>query len=182
MADARLHVIIDGNNLMHAVYAHAKRSMAGREALVRMVGRWGAKRSGRVTIVFDGSAPGGGLVQQMGGEVSVRFSGNLTADDVIIEMIHKSSQPSQLEIVSSDGAITYEARYRKCRVCDSGSFVGRIDRGAGRGSGSHGSSPADASPGDSDSKPTPSDLDTDQWLAEFDLDDLDLPDDDAMPL
>jgi hypothetical protein len=178
------HIIIDGNNLLHAVHAHARQSFAGREALTRMIQQWAVKQSPRpprVTLVYDGPPPSAGLERQMQASVAVLFSGILSADDVIIEMIHKDRNPANLEIVSCDGAIIHEARYQKCHTTDSGAFVRRIESVNAPKSAKHPNSARspsrDAAP---DDKPRPPLLSTDDWLTEFNADDIEIPDQDPL--
>ena len=118
------HVIIDGNNLLHAMHQHAPIPAVGRETLVRIVDEWARRGEDKVTIVFDGPPPRPGLAKQMDStRVFVKFSGPVTADDVIVDMVHGARQPSILRVVTSDMAIRYEARYRRCHHLDSVAFV-----------------------------------------------------------
>ncbi len=118
------HVIIDGNNLLHAMHAHAPLPHVGRETLVRVIDGWARKRDDKVTLVFDGPVPREGLARQMSsGRIDVRFSAPQTADDVIVAMIHATKHPATVRVVSSDTAIAREARYRRCHHLDAVSFV-----------------------------------------------------------
>ena len=118
------HVIIDGNNLMYAMHAHAPLPNVGRETMVRVIDRWAQRRGANVTLVFDGPEPGAALRRQMTGvRVSVHFSAPKTADDVIVEMVHELRDPSDVCVVTSDTAIRYEARSRRCGHVDSERFV-----------------------------------------------------------
>ena len=111
------HVIIDGNNLLHAMHAHAPLPAIGRETLVKVIERWAGAREDLVTLVFDGPVPRGGLARQMSsGRIAVRFAAPATADDVIVEMIHHASQPTALVVVTGDTAIRHEARLGACRT------------------------------------------------------------------
>lgn len=120
-------VIIDGNNLLHAMHAHAPLPAVGREKLVRLTTEWASRSRRQATLVFDGPIPREGLAEQMtSGPIAVRFSGPQTADDVIVEMIHGTKNPAKVRIVSSDTAIRREARYRRCRHTDSADFVAEL--------------------------------------------------------
>lgn len=120
----RPHVIIDGNNLLYAMHEHAPIPHIGRVAMAKLIERWAADAGCAVTLVFDGAMPKGGLGQQiLSDRINVRFSAPETADDVIVGMIHRSTAPKEIEVVSSDGAILYEARLRRCATSDSPSFV-----------------------------------------------------------
>lgn len=120
-------VVIDGNNLLHAMHAHAPLPAIGRETLVRIIERWAESVSGEVVLVFDGSVPDGGLAAQMSSKhMAVRFGGAESADDVIIRIIGDARDPGRVRIVSSDKAILHIARHRRCRVTDSVSFTSEV--------------------------------------------------------
>lgn len=119
-----MHVIIDGNNLLHAMHAHAPLPAIGRETLVKVIERWAGQGEDRVTLVFDGPVPWGGLSKQMSSRrIAVRFSGPQTADDVIVDLIHRARDPASVRVVTGDTAIRHEARLRRCRHTDVVSFV-----------------------------------------------------------
>lgn len=163
------HVIIDGNNLLHAMPAHAPLPAVGRETLVRVVERWAARSEGdvaSVTLVFDGPRPQSGMARQMSSDrVSVRFSAPITADDVIVELIQKAFRPDELRVVTSDSAIRHEARLRRCRCTDAAAFARELF-----------ATPAPSSPGvdPSAEKPsTVSESEVREWLDAFGLADGD---------
>lgn len=121
------HVIIDGNNLLFAMGDHAAGATIGRETLVRIIERWASGNNHRITLVFDGPVPPAGMSRQMASRrLTVRFSAPVTADDVIVDMIHAAADPADLRIVSSDSAIRYEARLRRCRETKCATFVGEL--------------------------------------------------------
>lgn len=121
------HVIIDGNNLLYAMRAHAPLPAIGRETLVRVVERWAKQRDDSVTLVFDGPIPHGGLARQMtSSRITVRFSAPMTGDDVIVAMVHRANDPGAVRVVSGDTAIRREARYRRCGHTDVVKFVAEL--------------------------------------------------------
>ena len=118
------HVLIDGNNLLYAMHAHAPIPSVGRETLVRVVERWALRGDDDVTIVFDGPVPHGGLSQQMSSSrIEVRFSAPKTADDIIVDMVQRAGRPDTVRVVTGDTAIRREARLRRCRHTDAAAFV-----------------------------------------------------------
>ena len=120
-------VVIDGNNLLHAMHAHAPLPAIGRETLVRIIERWAQRVGSDVVLVFDGSVPDGGLAAQMSSKhMAVLFGGAESADDVIIRIIGAARDPGRVRIVSSDKAILHIARHRRCRVTDSVSFTKEV--------------------------------------------------------
>jgi len=167
------HVIIDGNNLLFAMHAHAPIPAMGRETLVRVVERWARRGDSKVTIVFDGSVPPRGLAKQMDStRVFVRYSGPKTADDVIIVLVQRARQPGLLRVVTSDTAIRHEAKYRRCRHTDSVAFVEEVF--AAREGADPKTTPVDGAP---DKPRTLSADEADEWLDMFDADDQPSPSD-----
>ena len=164
------HVIIDGNNLLHAMHAHAPIPHVGRETLVRVIERWGRGHDGRITLVFDGPTPRGGLSGQMKSKrLRVRFSAPASADDVIVGMVHQATRPAEIRVVTSDNAIRHEARARKCLHSSAKEFVeelvspGQVDS-------------APAASAETSEKPsgvTPAEAE--QWAELFGMDDDDQP-------
>lgn len=121
------HVIIDGNNLLHAMREHAPIAAVGRETMVRLIERWSKASGSRVTLVFDGPAPRGGFSKQLSPDgVMVRFSAPAPADDLIVTAIGDEKDPTRLRVVTSDTAIRHAAGYRRCRCTDAVSFIGEL--------------------------------------------------------
>ena len=121
------HVIIDGNNLLHAMREHAPIAAVGRETMVRLIERWSRGSGNSVTLVFDGPTPRGGFGKQLSPDaLTVRFSAPATADDLIVAAIGAEKEPTRLRVVTSDTAIRHAAGYRRCRCTDSVSFIGEL--------------------------------------------------------
>ena len=121
------HVIIDGNNLLHAMREHAPIAAVGRETMVRLIERWSRGSGSSVTLVFDGPAPRGGFSKQLSPEgLTVRFSAPETADDLIVAAIGDEKDPTRLRVVTGDTAIRHAAGYRRCRCTDAVSFIGEL--------------------------------------------------------
>jgi hypothetical protein len=122
-----LHVIIDGNNLLYTAYTHAPLPHIGRETLVRIIERWAEQGDDDVTLVFDGPVPRKGLAKQMASSrITVRFSAPATADDVIVSLVHRASDPGAVRVITSDTAIRREARYKRCACTDGVSFMAEL--------------------------------------------------------
>jgi len=119
--------VIDGNNLTHAMHAHAPIPHVGRETLVRIVERWARGVDESVVVVFDGPAPHGPMSRQMVSKrIEVRFSGLQTADDVIVSMIQQVRAPDRLLVVTDDTAIRHEARSHRCRHSGCAAFIAQL--------------------------------------------------------
>ncbi len=120
-------VLIDGNNLLHAVREEGPGPAVGRDTLLRMVERWARTREVRVSLVFDGPSPGGAMLRSLSPDrVRVFFSAPATADDLLVEMIRAAKDPGRVRVVTSDKAIRHEAGIRRCGVCDSPAFVAEL--------------------------------------------------------
>ena len=121
------HVVIDGNNLLHAMRAHAPIPLVGRETMVKVIERWARQGDDRVTLVLDGRPPAGAMAKQMASSrIDVRFSAGKTADDVIVDIIHRAAAPTNLRVVSADTAIKYEAKLRGCAAVSSLDFISEL--------------------------------------------------------
>lgn len=118
------HTLIDGNNLLHAMHAHAPVPNVGRETLVRIVERWAYRGEERITLVFDGAGPHGELARQMASKrIKVVFSAPQTADDVIVEKLRHAKFPLSMSVVTDDQAIGHEARRRRSGHVGCRSFI-----------------------------------------------------------
>jgi len=121
------HVLIDGNNLLHAMHAHAPVPNVGRETLVRHVERWAHRGDQRVTLVFDGAGPQGAMARQMASKrIEVVFSAPRIADDVIVEKLKAARQPLTVSVVTDDTAVAYEARRRRATHIGCRAFIDQM--------------------------------------------------------
>ncbi len=161
------HVIIDGNNLLHAMHGLAPVPSVGRDVLVKRVHQWASASNTRVTLVYDGRTPRQGVAKQMQSRwVTTVFSAPRIADDVIIDMIHNVTAAGSIRIVTSDTAIRREATYRRCRWTSSPAFVEELF-----------AKPPPKTADPPPEKPTNlSPEETQQWLDEFNVDDTGLKD------
>ena len=156
-------VLIDGNNLLHAVRQLGPTRPPGREKLARLIEGWAALTHNQVVLVFDGPAPGGPFGKQMQSQaVEIVFSGARTADDCIVERLQQVNNPSRAKVVTDDTAIRYEARSKQCGLVSTTAFIASLFAAPS----STTSSPPSESPSD---KPTsPSDAERQAWLDIFD--------------
>lgn len=155
------HILIDGNNLLHAMHERAPIPQVGRETMVRVIERWARTGDDDITLIFDGPEPRGGMSQQMASSrIVVRFSAPRTADDLIVAQINRTHEPTQLRVVSDDTAIRHEARRRRCEDVTCAAFIREVfDSGREAGEGSI-TGPREKPSGLSDRE-------TDEWLAIF---------------
>ncbi len=158
-------VIIDGNNLLHAVRVLGPTRPPGRESLLKIIERWAIEHHNVVILVFDGPRPHGAFGEQMRSErIEVLFSGARTADDCIVERLATLPNPDRVLVVSDDTAIQYEARRQRCRSVSTTIFIASLFP---PDSGSVGRAPSAAeSVGDKPSNITQ--RERNEWLASFD--------------
>jgi hypothetical protein len=118
-----MSLIVDTYNVLHTVGVLPP-EIAGvdRAGLAELIGR-SRYRHQRVTLVCDGVAREDAPRGRIGG-VSFRYAGaDRTADDVIAQIIRRSSSPRRLTVVSSDRAVLREARRRRCNLLRSEEFL-----------------------------------------------------------
>jgi predicted RNA-binding protein with PIN domain len=127
--------LIDGYNLLHAM--GVLRGRAGPQGLEKarqrllglLLGALGAEAS-NATVVFDAAgAPAGIKDEQEYQGIHVRFAVHQEqADDLIEELIQRSSAPKQLTVVSDDHRLQQAARRRHCPVLGCLDFVEELER------------------------------------------------------
>ena len=105
------HLIVDGNNAMHAVPQLAKilekdRQLA-RDDLVRMLEPLQARENGLLTVVFDGRGGKTALSKHRGNEnYSIIYSSSFQgADGVIERMLMAAEFPERITVSTNDTLI-----------------------------------------------------------------------------
>jgi len=122
--------LVDGNNLLGLATGKSRPSeQERRELLRRIADRLRAER-GRVLVVFDGPSESGRSESALG-TLTVRYSGNRSADDVIVEAASRSRAPADQFVVTDDRALAARAREAGARTLPAGTFLDRISRPAG---------------------------------------------------
>jgi len=117
-------IYIDGNNLWHAMQAGGNRRAIGRQQLVVLLDRWACAGGDQVTVVFDGPTPPDGMSAQMRTpRIRTRFSGHVTADEVLVGMIEQAKDPGRVCVVTGDRAIQHAARARRCATVTANEFI-----------------------------------------------------------
>jgi predicted RNA-binding protein with PIN domain len=123
----RLHYILDGYNIIHAIPS-LKRTLvhdaeSARELLIHSAGQYCITKKIRCTIVFDGVAPDNDRKEPSHAPIHVVYSSPLTADAKIKQMIEHSKRRSLLVIISSDREILRYAQVCSCQSHTSGHFA-----------------------------------------------------------
>ena len=155
-------IIIDGYNVLHTSrWLSSSWKGADRQRLCRLLGELAKYRAEKITVVFDALPAEPDLGRAEPPPLKVIFSGHgRTADEVIIQMINKSTGPRDLTVVSSDRQIRAAAKRRGCKIRQAGEFI-RIAAGE-LAQENIIREPAEKQKGLSQSQ-------TKQWLAEFGL-------------
>ncbi|MHC4425789.1 MAG: NYN domain-containing protein [Planctomycetota bacterium] len=122
--------IIDGHNLLHAVYKTEQDSESVSDVgLCRIVGRY-LKLIGRAgEMIFDGTGPRDKSDFDNISNLEVFFAGLGTDTDTLIEdKISISTAPKRLTIVSSDRRLRKAARARKATAVKSEDFWNSVQK------------------------------------------------------
>jgi hypothetical protein len=101
-------VIIDGNNLLHSLPSDQRQRSSVRRQALETVRHEGVK----LTVVFDGPPPTGSPALEHLGQVSVRYAGRSSADDVIVDLLRSSNRAADWVVVTDDHAL--RDRVREC--------------------------------------------------------------------
>jgi len=117
-------VLIDGNNLLFAARDADPERPPSRSTLCLRLAEWARRTGEKITVVFDGPAPGGGLARQIGsGPVAVCYSGpGRSADELLAHILESDSAARRLLVVSSDREVGRAARRRRARTVRSDAF------------------------------------------------------------
>jgi len=99
-------IAVDGNNLLH----HLPPSQRTRAEVRRRALEIVRNETVQVVVVFDGPPPQGSPETEHLGRVTVRYSGAVSADDVILGIIPGGRGASQWVVVTDDRALGARAR------------------------------------------------------------------------
>ncbi len=165
---ARSMWVIDGYNVLFARRDPGER-MDGRElererdALVSLVTRFLAARSGRAVIVFDGTqaSSAGKSTSRPGDRVEVIFSSpGSRADDTIIGIVMHAKSPGGVTVVSSDLEIARAVAQRGATCIEAVEFLRETEAALRRARGRPDDEPIEKSRGISPSE-------VDDWMKIF---------------
>lgn len=126
---ARLYLLIDGYNLMHAVgpvggrRGKSQLSQNRAEFLRRLNKKLNADLHADTVVVFDGANDSGPIPSASTAGVVVHFAGlKADADSEIERLLASHSAPKQVLVVSSDHRLHKAARRRRAFAIDSDVF------------------------------------------------------------
>jgi hypothetical protein len=100
-------VVIDGNNLMHAISPSGGRDSVRRQALEKV-----RSEGVTITVVFDGPPPQGSPTVEHLGRVTVRYSGKRSADDEIVDLIPDGKRAAEWVVVTNDRGLGRRVKER----------------------------------------------------------------------
>jgi hypothetical protein len=120
-----LPFFVDGNNLLGHLLGGPGASDGEKRAVQAKIAA--RVRSGRSSVVlfFDGE-PEAGKREAWMGALTVRYAGNRTADDAIIEAVERSKARRDCHVVTDDRALAERARNRGARSLSISDFWGRL--------------------------------------------------------
>jgi len=159
--------LIDGYNVIYSDDELAQLMKDGqleqaREKLMRLLVQFKAVTGGKVSVVFDGSSPYGGISSDARMGIRMIFSRKPEkADDIIMEEIFRESNPAQLIVVSSDREIQKEALEFRAQTLDAHSFLNLMERTLGAQT-----EQKPSEPGQKYGQPIPQ-SEIDQWMEIF---------------
>jgi len=155
-------IIIDGYNVLHASrWLSSSWKGADRQRLCRLLVELAKCRAEKITVVFDAAPAESARAESR--PLEVIYSGHgRTADEVIIQMINKSTGPRDLTVVSSDRQIRTAAKRRGCKIKLAGEFIRISANELAQANTKYLAEPTEKRKGLSPSQ-------TKKWLAEFGL-------------
>ena len=130
---ARLYLLIDGYNLLHAVGSTKNRRAGDTERnrhqlLHSLTQRLNPVLHSDTTVVFDGIEDENRPQSRSYGAITVRFAGTGSdADSEIERLLAGHSSPKQVLIVSSDHRLHKAAARKKATCIDSEDFLRQFD-------------------------------------------------------
>ncbi len=117
-------ILIDGNNLLHSLPPDQR----SREAVRQRVLDQSRREKISVTVIFDGPPPGGTPPAEHLGSVTILYSGNTSADDLIINRLPSGRAATSWSVVTNDRGLGARVRERGASVRTLTQWTGR--RGA----------------------------------------------------
>lgn len=113
-------LILDGNNLLHSL----PRGLRSREEVRKQVLEVVRRQAVSLTVVFDGPPPEASPEVEHLGRVTIRYSGMLAADEVILALLPVRGT-DQWVIVTDDRELRERARSKGARVRSLAEWAGR---------------------------------------------------------
>lgn len=120
-------VIVDGHNLIGCLPEISLADADDEEKLLFRLRQYRARTGRKLEVVFD---PGSGYKpgsRQTRGGITVQYApAGKTADQMIINRLHRLKVPEQTLVISSDRVIQQAARGARARVMSAGDFAAEL--------------------------------------------------------
>jgi len=118
-------LLIDGTNLLYAIRRGPFPAPAA-----TLIGRLRGviEPTVRIELVFDGPQDRGLSDSRIASGLTVKYSGRISADSLIAQMVLEASKPATLLIVTDDAELATEVRRRGGRTARTVWLTGRLDR------------------------------------------------------
>jgi predicted RNA-binding protein with PIN domain len=119
-------LLVDGTNLLHAMRRGAPAAPAA-----TLIGRLRGviEMPIRIEILFDGPPDRGLRDARIASGVSVRYSGRLSADAVLVRLVFEAEDPGTILVVTDDNDLRHEITRRGGRTASAMWLIGRMERG-----------------------------------------------------
>ncbi len=114
-------IVIDGNNLLHSLPSHQR----SREAVRQTILDQSRREKISVTVVFDGPPPDGSPATEHLGQVTIFYSGQASADDVIIGRLPSGTAARSWSVVTNDHGLAARVRERGASIRTLAQWTGR---------------------------------------------------------
>ena len=138
---------VDGNNLAGRVLGRPPASDEERRTIRDRIAARVRKGRSAVVLFFDGEPETGKRDAWLGG-LTVRHSGERSADDAIVDAVARAKAPRDCHVVTDDRALGQRVRALGARTLSTVDFWARLEETPGEPSG-------------------PADVDLDEWTAYF---------------
>jgi predicted RNA-binding protein with PIN domain len=122
--------LVDGNNLIGRIAGRPPSTDEERRQVQRTIAAGLRKERSSVVLFFDGEPATGPREGWLGG-LTVRYSGNRSADDAIVEAVERAKARRDCHVVTDDRALAERARARGARALSTADFWGRMEAAAG---------------------------------------------------
>ena len=105
-------VLLDGNNAMHRLPGSERSRDRFREEMLRVA----HSQKIKLEVIFDGPPPEGTPETERLGAVTIRYSGSVTADDLIVSRLPTGRAARSWIVVTDDQGLRQRVRAAGARV------------------------------------------------------------------
>ncbi|MCK5305831.1 MAG: NYN domain-containing protein [Candidatus Omnitrophica bacterium] len=122
-----LHYLIDGYNVLHKINGLADKELSdGRQELLDIIKRHNLCGRNKVTVVFDGRSDV--VAPPHKSSFVVLFSEGEPADNLIIRLASKDSNPRRVVVVTDDKEIRFKVGSSCRKVMSVSEFTGKMSK------------------------------------------------------